>query len=294
MATQTTQTQTVLPEWYEQYAKTLLGKAYGATSQPYQTYGAARVAGFTPEQNQAFGMVNSNVGNWKPAVNAAMGAANAGTANWTDPGVAGKYMSPYTDAVVDDIGVMAGRNLSENLLPAVNRTFVGGGTFGGSRSEEFTARAVRDANEAALRQQNAAREAGYNIAGNLFNQDAGRDLQGGQLLNTIGTNRQALAGRDAAAVEAVGAQKQALQQKSADLAYQDFERQRDYPLLQAQQLAGIGGAPGAGGTGSSTVTAPGPNNTASTIGNIIGGIGTIGSLFSKKNGGVIRRYGIAA
>lgn len=288
MATNTSITQTALPDWYTQYAKTLLEKAYGATGQPYQKYDAPRVAGFTSEQNKAFKMVQDNVGNWKPAIDAATSATNAGRRDWTDAGVAESYMSPFTDAVVDDIGTLAGRNLSENLLPQVNRTFVGGGTFGGNRSADFTARAVRDANESALREQNTALQSGYNSAAGIFTNDANRDVEAGQTLAGIGASTQKMAGTDAAAVEAIGAQKQQLAQRSADVAYEDFQRQRDYDLQMAKSLQGIGGTPSAGGTGTSSVTSPSPNNTAQTVGSILGGIGTIGKIFARE-GGRIRR-----
>lgn len=289
MAENTTITQTALPDWYTEYAKSLLAKAYGATSQPYQTYDAPRIAGFAPEQEQAFGAVQANQGNYQPALTAATGAAEAGIGRFTDPGVATSYMNPYTSGVVDDIGTLAGRNLSENLLPQVNKTFVGSGTFGGSRSADFTARAVRDANESALREQDAALQSGYNGAQGQFNADSNRSLTGATTLAGIGSTTQQLAGTDAAALEAVGAQRQGLAQTSANTAYQDFQNQRDYPLTQAQQLAGIGGTPTAGGTGTSSVTAPAPNNTAQTIGAVLGGIGTLGGLFAKHaRGGPVR------
>ncbi len=289
MSTTTTQTQTVLPDWLTQYYKDVIAKAQGATSQPYQPYDAARVAGFTPEQQQAFGMVQGNVGNYQPALDAARTAATGATADWTAPGTAQRYMSPYTGAVVDDIGTLAGRNLSENLLPQVNKTFVGSGTFGGSRSADFTARAVRDANESALRQQDAALESGYGTAVNAFNADQSRQVPAAQALTAVAGQQQGLAGNDASAVQNVGAQEQALNQNSANLAYQDFIAQRDYPTQQVQTLAGIGGTPSASGSGTSTATAPGPSNTAGIIGNILGGIGTIGSIFGKAEGGPVRR-----
>lgn len=294
MATNTTVTATQLPDWYTQYAKTVLGKAYGATGQPYQAYGAPRVAGFAPEQERAFNMVGDNVNNWRPALDAAMGSVDAGSGRWTDPGVAASYMSPFEDAVVDDVGTLAARNLSEKFLPQVNRTFVGGGTFGGSRSADFTARAVRDAGEMALREQNALRERGYYKGADQFNSDSSRAIQAGQAQAGIGSTVSQLSGRDAAAMEAVGGQRQALAQRSADTAYGDFERQRDYELTQARNLAGIGGPPTAGGSGTETKTTPSPNNTAQTLGTIIGGIGTLGSIFGNKHGGRIRtRRGIA-
>jgi len=91
-----------------------------------------------------------------------------------------KYMNPYNEAVTNRIGEMAGRNLRENILPGINRTFIGGGSFGGKRSAEFTARAVRDATEAATAEQNKALQAGYGQAADIYGAEAERKLKAGQ------------------------------------------------------------------------------------------------------------------
>ena len=96
------------------------------------------------------------------------------------PSQAAAYMNPYNEAVTNRIGELAGRNLRENILPGVNRTFIGGGTFGGSRSAEFTARAIRDAQEAALSEQSRALQAGYGQAADIYGADAARQIQAAQ------------------------------------------------------------------------------------------------------------------
>lgn len=275
MAKKTTSTQVAtqeLPAWAQQYYSGILTRGEELADQPYQTYDAPRVAGFTPEQLQAFDMVQQGIGSYQPyldqssgildqtmrgptglsqampylteaAKGSALNAANpalqrgissesmdlatpylkkagsmsavdsaqpyltsgtsreslnlaspflqrAGTESaataaqpymsagaQTFPGAVSDYMNPYNDAVTNRIGELAGRNLRENILPGVNRTFIGGGTFGGSRSAEFNARAVRDAQEAALAEQNKALQAGYGQSADIFAQDAARQVQ---------------------------------------------------------------------------------------------------------------------
>lgn len=116
-----------------------------------------------------------------------LGVANPlvskGTGSWTQN--ASAYMSPYTSAVTDRIAQLGARNLSENLLPAVNKTFIGSGQFGGSRNAEFTNRALRDTQESVLGQQSNALESGYKTAADIYNQDAARALQGGLGLGNL-------------------------------------------------------------------------------------------------------------
>lgn len=276
MATQTTQTETVLPEWYTQYAKNVLSKAYSATSEPYQAYGAPRIAGFQPEQEQAFSGYKASMGEYQPYISQSQQALGAGTGSFTQPGVAQQYMNPYIQNVVSGIGAMAGRNLYENILPQVNRTFVGGGTFGGSRSAEFTQRAIRDAQAGALSAQVNALSEGYKTAADLYGAEAGRRLEAAPVYAQLGQQAQSQRLKELAGLEAIGLQRQGLAQTSADLAYEDFQRQRDYPYTQVERLAAIGGQPKATGAGTETTTGPGQSKTSQIIGGLAAGVGLLG------------------
>jgi hypothetical protein len=281
MSTITTTQSSQLPAWYNQYAQNLIGRGLAVTAEPYQEYGAARVAGFTPDQQQSMQLARESVGIGEPAVQQAQQlAAQAGT--MTFPGSAQAYMNPYLQGVVNNIGTMAARNLQENLLPQVNRTFVGGGTFGGSRSADFTNRAVRDANESAMRQQAETLAAGYGQAADIFGRDVNRQLSAAPTIANIGQQQQQMRAGDVAALGGIGQQQQNLGQTSANLAYEDFVRQRDFPFTQVQRLSGIG--QGISLPRSETTTAPGPNTTASTLGGIGSVLAGVGSIVAPNLG----------
>lgn len=275
MALNQTTTQTILPEWYTQYAQNVLSRAYSATSEPYQEYKAPRIAGFQPEQEQAFTGFKESMGAYQPYIGASGEALRRGTTSFTAPGVAQQYMNPYIQSVVSGIGQMAGRNLYENILPQVNRTFIGGGTFGGSRSAEFTQRAIRDAQSAALSAQVNALQEGYKTAADLYGNEATRALEAAPRFASLGEQLQKQRMTDLSGLERIGIQRQDLAQRSADLAYEDFQRQRDYPLYQVQQLAGIGGRPAATGAGTEITTAPGQSKTSQILGAIATGAGIL-------------------
>ena len=290
MSTQTTQTQTILPQWYTDYATNLLSKAQAATSQPYQRYDVARIAPFQQEQQQAFDLYKQGMGGYQPYVNSANQALNRGTGSFTDPGVSQRYMNPYIQNVISGIGSTAARNLSENILPQLNRTFVGSGTFGGSRSAEFMRRAVRDTQSAALGKQTEALADAYGAGADLYGTEASRALTGAQQYSQLGQSAQEQRLRELTGLESIGAKRQELAQTSANLAYGDFERQRDYPITQLQQLAGIGGVPSASGAGTVVKEEPGRNNTAAILGlasQALGAFGRFGGFGGFKDGGAI-------
>jgi len=292
MAVTETVTQTKLPQWLvDAYTKSI-ERGYEATTQPYQKYTAGpRIADFAPQEQQAYNMVSENVGNYRPYTNAAGNYIAGSTKSFTDPGVASQFMNPYTNSVVAGIGSAAGRNLYENLLPQVNRTFVGGGTFGGSRSGEFTARAVRDANAAALSAQNEALQKGYESSMGQFNTEADRYLTAAERAQSLGRDIQTMAGTDAAALESAGSAQRGMEQRSLDLLQEDWANQRDYDYEQAKRFQDFVGTPSASGAGTVTRQEPGVSNTASTIGAVATGIGTLANVFGKKQGGPINADG---
>jgi len=292
MAVTQTVTETKLPQWLvDAYTKSI-ERGYEATSGDYQPYTAGpRIAGFAPQEQRAYDMVSENVGNYKPYTQAAGNYIAGGTQSFTAPGVAASYMNPYTQNVVSGIGAAAGRNLYENILPQVNRTFIGGGTFGGSRSAEFTARAIRDANAAALSAQNEALQKGYESGMGQFNTEANRYLTAAERAQSLGQGVQSMAGTDTAALEAAGAAQRGMDQRSLDLMREDFEAQRDYDYTQARRFQDFVGTPSASGSGTVYKQEPGVNKTAQTIGAIATGIGTLGNIFGKKDGGPINADG---
>lgn len=221
------------PAWLQEYTRSLAGQATAVAGSPYQTYTAptgvqdygmgSRIAEFSPLQQQAYGNVAANVGNYQPYLD---------FASQTIPQVQQNYMNPYTEQVVNRIGEFGQRNLTENLLPQVNQTFTGAGQFGGTRNAEFTNRAIRDVNESILGQQAQALQTGYTQAQQAALSDLTRQAQLGQLTQQLGA-------QDVSLMETAGMQQQAQQQRALDLAYQDFLQQRDYEKNQLSFLSDI-------------------------------------------------------
>ena len=237
-----------LPDWYTQYVQGIAGQATAAGQAASQTQAPQRaVAGFTPDQTQAFGQVRDNQGAWRPYTGQAAGqfqqAAQApGTANAAVAGPAAtlpdnisKYMSPYTDSVVNEIARLGNKNFNENIMPNVDSAMIGSGQFGSTRNADVLGRAAASNEQNILGQQAGALESGYSTAGTLFNSDANRQQQqqqmrastalaGGALGNQTGTQLGALGQTvsalglgDAQALQASGQQQQQLQQTGLDV-----------------------------------------------------------------------------
>jgi hypothetical protein len=281
--------ETVLPDWYTNYAMQLLSNQQALAAQPMPTYQGPRVAEFSPTMQQGFGMTGQAATAYQPALNAAtqatQGAINApgalataqpylGAAGQSSVSNINQYMNPYTEQVVNRIGELGTRNLTENLLPAVEGRYIqagqlgfgGRGNMGGTPSGMMTdtARALRDTSADILGKQTEALQSGYTqaaglagtdlarqaglatTAGTLGGQDLSRQLAGAGQLGELGTAAQTLGLTGAGALQQVGAAQQGQAQKNLDVAYGDFLRQQGYPQEQINAMLQTFGGVAAG------------------------------------------------
>lgn len=288
---------TSMPAWYEDFMRGIAAKGVGTVAGGYTPYPDARLAPFNDDQLQAFGLARSQAGGWKPAVQGALGSAGAiaptatagidaakGYSTAATGAVAGpaatwdtsymKYMSPYTQNVVSEIGRLGNQNIQENLIPGINSGFIGSGGFGSTRNAEIMARGLRDAQTNISGLQSQALQSGWNSGANIFGADASRTQQQGALQSqaALGAGGQALSGAqiganaldtsaarqgalaslgqtlgtaDVGALGAVGGAQQQLQQQGLDVGYNEFLAQRDSgkndlawlsQLMRGQQL----------------------------------------------------------
>ena len=277
-------TQTLLPDWYTNYAMQVLSNQQAASAQPYAAYQAPRVAGFTPDQQAGFDQTRVAATSWRPGLNIANQAAK-GTLDMSAFGAAqpslqtgagylqqsttptginmaqpylsqagqtsvadiGSYMDPYQDAVVNRIGALGLRNLQENLLPAIGDQFVGAGGYGGSRQAEAIGRAVRDTQEGISAQQAQALSSGYQGALQASQTDLARQAQLAGTAGNLGVAQQGALQAAGTGMAGIGGQLGAL--TTADI-QSKLDASRQIASIadqrQRQLLTGAGALQGVG------------------------------------------------
>lgn len=250
---------------------------------PYQAYQGPRIAGFRPQEQQAFQMAEQAVANrvgapqLEQATMAAQRAAGYSPAQFQQD-VRG-FMSPYQESVIDATMRRLAQSRAERDA-ATKAQMASARAFGNERRGVYEAQLAgeQDLNTAQtlanLYQQGYGQAAGF--AQNLPTQQ----LAGASQLAGFGA--QALAQEQARQQMLLGsgqAQRQ-MAQNNLDLAYQDFLAQRGYPLEQLKILqSGISGIPA---TTSSTTTSTAPGQGfLGTAGDILGIAGAAKSLFSN-------------
>ena len=215
---QTTQKQTTLPEFYTNYLQDVANLGSNAIQQ-------GGVAGFSPLQQQAFQMApNAAFSGAQTAGDAASLLGASGTT--ATPSMVGAYMNPYTTNVVDEMARLQNQNIQRSVLPALRGAGVGSGSFGSSRQANATGQTLAEMQRNLTGQQYGALNTGYNTAMSAAQADLSRQLQAGQGLGNVAQQQYNIGTGGLDVLQKLGTQQQELGQK-----------QLDYPMIQAQNLA---------------------------------------------------------
>jgi len=311
---------TELPEWARPSAQRVLAKGEALTAQPYQTYDANRIAGFSPLQQQAFqgaqqlGPTQQTAMGSNLAAASGLGALGTGyragrfSGGQFTPMAAGQYMSPFIEQAMAPQLREAQR--SSDIMGQQNAAKAAQmGAFGGSRQGLMEAERQRNLGMQLGDIRGRGYQTAYEQAAGQFNQDMARRMQAQQLgeqsrqfganlgLQGLQTGLQAAGqlgalgqqqfAQQQGAIEAqsrAGAQQQALEQQGLTQAYQDFLNQQNYPYKQLGFMSDlIRGLPL--GQQSTTSIYQAPPSALQTAGAL--GLGAYGLSKMMANGGMV-------
>lgn len=272
----------------------LVGRSTGVANQPLQQYQGSQIAGFTPDQMQAFGTVQSAQGLWSPYYEQAANYLNSGATpikpmTFNSQAI-DALTNPYTQDVVDKTQAYF-NNQNDQRASRTSGQAAMQNAYGGDR--ETVAQAL-DLGQEQLTQApviSGLYSKGYDNAVSQFNALNNAQLQAqttsgwlqqgaGQNFGNLGKSAQAAAYTDANSLLASGGVQQSLEQARLNMPYQYFQQQQAYPFQTTgwlgNEVLGVGSASG----GTSSTTSPGP----STLGQLAG-LGTAGvGLYKAFNG----------
>lgn len=194
-SSQSSTSTTKIPSWLENPTKDLIKTGGSLIKEDYKQYPNARIAGFTPDQNNAFQMQRDSTGNWQQFTNPAgnvlggiaglsqnfnpqMINAGQGTNQLFDQSQANMYMNPYTNSVIDNGLNRLNQMQAENQF-SVNDSAAKAGAFGGSRHAVAQSLFNRDWDNRKTDFMTGQLQNAYSNAQNQFNQDrsAGNQMQ---------------------------------------------------------------------------------------------------------------------
>lgn len=246
--TATTTSTSAIADFALPYVKDTLAKQSALGDRAYQPYGENRIAGFSPLQTTA----STNAGNMMPNQGIGQGMDIAGQVSQKGLNTqrfgqaqADQYMSPYMQNVVD-IQKREAQRASGIQGTQQQAQAAQAGAFGGSRDAIMRAERERNLGTQMGDIQATGLQNAFTNAQSQFNADEARNMQGAGLANQAASLFGSLGGQqfqqgvDINKLQsAYGAQEQAQNQKGLDLAYSDFQRQRDYPQEQLANIAAM-------------------------------------------------------
>ena len=264
MATQTTQTQVIIPEYIEKPTEILANELLAQAQQPL-TVPQQQVIGFSPTQQSAMNLAFQGIGSYQPFLDAAQAAQTAGlgTIGAGAQTVAGaqfvpteatldRFRDPYqrfvTDEAIKEIDRQAAMAQNQLAGQAVKAGAFGGSRFGIQQSElarnaaDLKSRRVFEDLSRNFQQAQAASRAANQQriqAGQVFGQ-LGRGASGiGGAMAGIGAQTQQLAGQDVQQLMGIGGLQQQLAQTALNVDYQNRLNLQNAPFQQLSTAAGI-------------------------------------------------------
>jgi hypothetical protein len=250
-----TSSQSTLSEYAGPYVTEMLGKTQAIANQPYSVYQGPMTAGESGLQSKMFqglGNLNfpSNLGDsFSSATAPTIGANNQPMGG----GIAGNYMNPYLQSVLNPQLDELQRRSQMNLQPDLAKLTQAGG-YGGGRQAIMQSEAARNL----LQEQNKTVGQGYanayDKAMQQFNTEQGQAKTLADLMGQAGTAQRGI------------------EQEGITADYNEFLAQRDYPqkMLQFQQSM-LQGLP------ISTVSTSPASQTG--LGSLQSTVGTLGSTY---------------
>ena len=240
---ETTQKQE-LPAWLEDEAKRITQMTAGITDMnaQYVPYGGERLAGLTTEQQMARQGAVQQAQAYRPDLQASRALTTMGAQPITAENIS-QYQNPYSQAVMQTTldELERRQQISDQGMAdqAVKSGAYGGARFGVQQAEsqrnlrDVQAKAAADIQAKSYQQALAAAQA-----------DKQRQGQAGQAYGNIAGQEMQLGGAGLSGLYQAGGLGQTQAQAGRDIAYEDFQRQQQFPYAQTQYAAGIlGGMP---------------------------------------------------
>lgn len=290
----TTTTTSAPPQIVQDMYKYLTEQGKTLQQQQYQPYTGQLVAPLNPIQEQSIQQTQQYAQTAQPfyqgAAAGTLGAMQGYTPQAFQQGVSG-YMSPYLQNAMGSTAALLANQQAQQRQELLGKT-IQQGAFGGDRGKIAQAALAGQQNLASGEILSKMAQAGYSDAAQNYLKSLGAQGALASQLGTLGSAAQTAALAGSEAIGKAGSIPYAIQQAQNAANYQQFAQQQAYPFQSLGFLANIASGLGGGQGGVTSATTPGPSG----LGQLVGGLTTLGSLFAFADGGAVtdEREGHAA
>lgn len=232
----TSSTVSNMPDWLNSGNSAVASEAERLSGLPFNRYGGQRVAPINNTLGNAV-RLSENVGLSWPSFRQSEAYLNQ--SNRSYPSQYQQYLNPYMQQSNNAIQADATRAYREQIMPELERYFIGAGQRGSQAHQRMTERAIRDQQEGVSRAQQQNWLQGYREGGEQFNAETNRNQESGRLFAGLGTAMRATQDADINALTQAGALQRDIEQTGLDNNYNDFLREQQAPFERNSYRAGI-------------------------------------------------------
>ncbi len=265
----------------------LFPQAEAIAGTPWNPATAIQVAGFNPQQMQAFNNIGNLAGGYQPYIDTASQMTQGASAPISNAAIS-HYMSPYQQDVINATMAQLGQQQGQQLQN-LNSSAIAQNALGGNRADIARGYLQGQQNLATGSTLANLNQANYGQALSAAQQDTLRQLSAAQQMAGLGSLGQTLGLQGAQALYGAGATQQQQQQNMLNAAQQNAQAQTMWPYQNLQWLSSIYG--GIGPLMGGTTSGSGTTSYQPGLGSMIGAGASLLSGFGmpKADGGRIRR-----
>jgi len=214
----------------------------------FELFEGPRIAPFTTEEETAFtgieGLAQAGLGSFPDMASSAFyaqqaqDAAEQGLRQMEAADVA-RLTNPFQQNVIDLEKEEAIRQFEGTTLPQIGAQAAGTGGFGGSRQAILEAEAQRNLQQQLGDIQSRGLRDAYDLAARQFEAERARQAQGAGQFAGFAQTFPGQAMRELGALQSVGEQRKAVDQRALDIALSDFLTEQEFPSRQLQEYQSL-------------------------------------------------------
>lgn len=214
----------------------------------FELFEGPRIAPFTTEEETAFsgieGLTQAGLSSYPDMASSAFyaqqaqDAAEQGLRQMEAADVA-RLTNPFQQNVIDLEKEEAIRQFEGTTLPQIGAQAAGAGGFGGSRQAILEAEAQRNLQQQLGDIQSRGLRDAYDLAARQFEAERARQAQGAGQFAGFAQTFPGQAMRELGALQSVGEQKRAVDQRALDIALSDFLTEQEFPTRQLQEYQSL-------------------------------------------------------
>ena len=271
-----------LPPFLEEAYKKLSQQAQAVTdpSVQYVPYGGQRLAPLTAEQQYARQRGYEQARAYEPDLGMARGLTSLSMAPISQGDIS-QYMNPYQSQVTQNVlGEMRRRSDIEGQR--ASDAAVRSGAFGGARHGVQESERMRNLREQQSRTAAQMGQQNYQQALAAAQAQKAQQLSGAGAFGNIAGQQMQLGQQGMQGLTQAGMLGQGQLQKGMDIAYQDFQKQQQFPYTQAATLSNLLSGVPAAQMGTVYGQQPGPSPMSQMGGMLASGIGAYAALSDAR------------